>query len=130
MHFGGSPDMEQFGGGAGGSTLTVLDVPGMRELGVADIEPALSEMFDDVERLAETCRFSDCGHRSEPGCAVREAIEDGRLDERRLESYYKLLREQARNTESLAEQRHRNRQWGKNIRNMLRERERLMKPPG
>ncbi len=69
----------------------VIDTPGMRELQLDSAN--LSRAFEDVEELAEQCRYSDCTHTTEPGCAVREAIEDGELPEERLESYQKLQKE-------------------------------------
>ena len=95
----------------GGGLL--IDVPGMRELKVADVESALATVFDDIESLASQCRFADCRHESEPGCAVRGAIEKGDLDERRLGNYLKLQRENARHTTSLAERRSQSRAQGK-----------------
>ena len=74
------------GGGA------VLDTPGLRTIGLAGHD-ALDEVFTDVEELAVGCRFTDCAHLSEPGCAVLAAVEVGDLPERRLLSYRKLLRE-------------------------------------
>lgn len=73
----------------------VLDTPGMRELGLWDAEAGLKSAFEDVLSLAEACRFRDCRHESEPGCAVRTAVEEGRLSEGRLGSYQKLVREEA-----------------------------------
>jgi ribosome biogenesis GTPase len=73
----------------------VIDTPGMREIALLDGD-GLAGTFDDVERAAAGCRFSDCGHGSEPGCAVRSAIEAGGLDPVRLESYQKLEREARR----------------------------------
>jgi ribosome biogenesis GTPase / thiamine phosphate phosphatase len=73
----------------------LIDTPGLRELGVLDGE-GLATAFDDVEQLASTCRFSDCGHQSEPGCSVRRAIADGTLDRARFEAYGKLQREAQR----------------------------------
>ena len=70
--------------------------PGIRALEVLGAEAGLEAAFDEVAEIAATCRFSDCGHDSEPGCAVRLAIADGRIDEERLESFRKLQREQAR----------------------------------
>lgn len=70
---------------------TVIDTPGMRELQLDSAN--LSRAFEDVEELAEQCRYQDCSHTSEPGCAVRKAIEDGALPEERLESYQKLQKE-------------------------------------
>ena len=69
---------------------TVIDTPGMRELGMWAAETGLSSSFADVEALAWECRFSDCTHTSEPGCAVRKAIDNGELSEERLLSYKKL----------------------------------------
>lgn len=69
----------------------VIDTPGMREFGVESAE--LSSAFSDIEELAGICRFSDCTHTSEPGCAVLQAIADGSIDARRLDSYNKLKRE-------------------------------------
>jgi ribosome biogenesis GTPase len=68
----------------------LIDTPGMRELQLWDVGEAVSETFDDVEALAIGCRFTDCRHRDEPRCAVKAAVEDGRLSATRLESYLKL----------------------------------------
>ena len=77
----------------GGGIL--IDTPGMRELQLWDTGEALAGAFADVDALAESCRFRDCRHRTEPGCAVRSAVDDGRLAGGRLESYLKLQDEQA-----------------------------------
>jgi ribosome biogenesis GTPase len=71
----------------------VLDTPGMRELGLWGAEAGVDEAFSDIAELAARCRFNDCGHETEPGCAVRAAIADEQVDEERLESYRKLQRE-------------------------------------
>ena len=73
----------------------VLDTPGMRELQLWESSDGLSETFGDIEELAARCRFSDCSHRTEPGCAVQAALEDGTLDFGRWTSYKKLQRELA-----------------------------------
>jgi ribosome biogenesis GTPase len=70
----------------------LIDTPGLRELGVLDGD-GVSTAFDDVEAAAAACRFSDCQHRSEPGCAVRAALRDGTLEVARLDAYQKLQRE-------------------------------------
>jgi ribosome biogenesis GTPase len=70
----------------------VLDTPGLREIGLLN-EDGLADSFTDVLDLAGRCRFSDCAHRTEPGCAVRSALADGRLDRGRLAAYEKLARE-------------------------------------
>jgi ribosome biogenesis GTPase / thiamine phosphate phosphatase len=71
----------------------VIDTPGMRELQLWVADEGLEEAFEDVAELAAQCRFSDCAHESEPGCAIRAALEDGRLARERWESYVKLQRE-------------------------------------
>jgi ribosome biogenesis GTPase len=82
----------------------LIDTPGMRELGLHDGD-GLATTFDDVERVAALCRFGDCRHDSEPGCAVRAALETGGLDPARLGAYRKLQREARRaelSTDALA----------------------------
>ncbi|RTR34828.1 ribosome small subunit-dependent GTPase A [Shewanella atlantica] len=83
----------------------LLDTPGMRELQLADCEDGVNDTFSELVSLAERCRFGDCQHQEEPGCAVQAAISSGNLSERRLISYQKLLREQALNGASIAEKR-------------------------
>ena len=73
----------------------MLDSPGMRSVGMWDIDEGLADAFSDVAELAEKCRFSDCSHGTEPGCAVQAAIADGTLLAGRLESQQKLARESA-----------------------------------
>lgn len=93
----------------------LVDVPGMRELRVAEINNALNAVFDDIDTLASQCKFADCHHETEPGCAVLRAIEEGRLDSRRLTNYKKLLRENALATASLAEKRAQGRGFAKMV---------------
>ena len=71
----------------------VIDTPGMREIQLWDGSEGIKESFEDIETLAQNCKFNDCQHDSEPGCAVKKAIEQGELPEKRLESYRKLERE-------------------------------------
>ncbi|MFJ8358185.1 ribosome small subunit-dependent GTPase A [Streptomyces sp. NPDC093984] len=75
----------------GGGVL--IDTPGLRGVGLWDAESGVGQVFSEIEELAERCRFHDCAHAAEPGCAVLAAVEAGELPERRLESYRKLLRE-------------------------------------
>jgi ribosome biogenesis GTPase / thiamine phosphate phosphatase len=77
----------------GGGVL--IDTPGLRAVGLHDSEGGIQQVFAEIEDLAADCRFSDCTHVSEPGCAVRAAIAAGSLPQRRLDSYRKLLRESA-----------------------------------
>jgi len=76
----------------GGALL--IDTPGLRELQLWDAAEGLSQAFADIEALATECRFADCKHENEPGCAVQAALSAGTLDEARLENRRKLLREQ------------------------------------
>lgn len=75
------------------SRAMLIDTPGMRELHVWADEDALSTTFDDVEALATQCRFRDCRHQSEPGCAIKAAIDDGTLSAKRFRNYLRLQRE-------------------------------------
>jgi ribosome biogenesis GTPase len=75
------------------SGAMVIDTPGMRELGLYDAEESISAGFSDVEDLFEKCRFRDCGHGNEPGCAVQSAITDGTLPHSRWEQYLTQKRE-------------------------------------
>ncbi|WP_406268817.1 ribosome small subunit-dependent GTPase A [Nocardia sp. NBC_00881] len=75
----------------GGGTL--IDTPGLRGVGLWDASEGIEKTFSDIESLAAQCRFGDCAHRGEPGCAVLEAVETGALTQRRLASYHKLGRE-------------------------------------
>ena len=71
----------------------IIDTPGLRELQLWTNESGASMTFSDVEAFARECRFSDCTHEREPGCAVRAALEEARLNEDRVRSYRKLERE-------------------------------------
>jgi len=83
----------------------IIDTPGVRELALADVDAGLAATFDDLAALEARCRFSDCAHGGEPGCAVAEAIAAGVLDEDRWQRFEKLKREAARNDATLAERR-------------------------
>lgn len=71
----------------------IIDTPGMRELQLWDVNEAVRETFDDIEALAAACHFTDCRHRDEPRCAVKAAVEEGRLPAERLDSYVRLQAE-------------------------------------
>ncbi|GAA1573338.1 ribosome small subunit-dependent GTPase A [Streptomyces globosus] len=78
----------------GGGVL--IDTPGLRGVGLWDAEAGVGQVFSEIEEYAADCRFHDCAHEAEPGCAVTAAVAEGTLPERRLESYRKLLRENQR----------------------------------
>lgn len=94
----------------------VLDSPGMRELKLTDVSSGLAEVFSDIDDLAAGCKFKDCEHSTEPGCIVAAAVAAGELDERRLDNYRKLQREDAFNTSSIAQRHKRARSGNKNAR--------------
>lgn len=102
------------------SGALLLDTPGMRELQLAECEHGIDETFSEITALARQCRFADCQHQREPGCAVRAAIEAGEVDERRLESYLKLMREQAFNQATLAERRAQDREFGRYVKSVMK----------
>ncbi|MEM7024059.1 MAG: ribosome small subunit-dependent GTPase A [Pseudomonadota bacterium] len=102
----------------------LLDTPGMRELQLTDVQAGLEDVFADVVSLAEQCRFADCQHNNEPGCAVRAAIEAGDLDPDRLRRHTKLAAEEARNRETLAERLARDKAFGKMVKGVMRDKRR------
>lgn len=99
----------------------VLDTPGMRELQLADSASGIADTFEDIQTLSAQCRFGNCRHESEPGCAVRDAIEHGQLDPARLLRWRKLLAEDAFNSASLSERRTKERAFGKMVRRVMKE---------
>ncbi|RJT79089.1 ribosome small subunit-dependent GTPase A [Arthrobacter cheniae] len=96
-----------------GDGSVVMDTPGLRGFALWDAETGLSEVFGDIEDLFDECRFRDCAHDPEPGCAVQAAVELGRLEERRWLSYRKMERELAslHRRQEVAEQRHHTRSF-------------------
>ena len=86
----------------GGALL--IDTPGMRELQLWDSAHALEDAFDDIDGLAANCRFRDCAHGNEPGCAVRAAVDAGQLARPRVDNYTALKREGAQLQERRDEQ--------------------------
>ncbi len=93
----------------------LIDTPGMREIQLTEVEEGIKEVFSDILEVAASCKFNDCHHDQEPGCAVREAIEKGDLDPERLKRWQKLAAEEVRNTETLAQRHSRDRSFGKMV---------------
>ena len=93
----------------------VLDTPGVRELQLTDAEEGVAEVFSDLDELSTQCRFNNCTHVSEPGCAVLAALERGDIDKARLTRWRKLVAEDQHNTASLAQRRSRDKAFGKMI---------------
>ena len=100
------------------SGVMVIDTPGMRELGMWDTAEGLADAFADVESYLGRCRFSDCRHESEPGCAIKAAIATGELDPMRWESY-KNLKEEALSKDELLRRKH---EWSKGVAKFSRNR--------
>jgi ribosome biogenesis GTPase / thiamine phosphate phosphatase len=91
----------------------IIDTPGMRELGNIGADSGINEIFDEIAELEKQCRFNDCSHTQETGCAILQALEEGTVSRERYQNYVKMLRESERNELSLLEKRKRNRQLGK-----------------
>ncbi|EGU46244.1 ribosome-associated GTPase [Vibrio ichthyoenteri ATCC 700023] len=91
----------------------LIDTPGMRELQIHDCADGVEQTFADIQALVEQCRFADCQHVNEPGCAINKALDAEHIDLRRVNNYFKLMREQERNGSSLAERRSKDKQFSK-----------------
>jgi len=102
----------------------LLDSPGMRELQLGDCESGVASLFDDLEALALQCRFSDCRHQGEVGCAIQAAVTRGELDERRLGNYLKLRDEQLRLAQTLEEKRRKERNFGRMVKRTMADKQR------
>jgi ribosome biogenesis GTPase len=98
----------------------LIDTPGMRELQLADVAAGIADVFADIAETASSCRFADCRHEDEPGCAVQAAIAAGVLDADRLRRFRKLAAEEARNSASLRERRARERGFGRMVKSIVK----------
>ncbi|MGE3363440.1 MAG: ribosome small subunit-dependent GTPase A [Rhizobiaceae bacterium] len=99
----------------------LVDTPGMRELQLTDVKQGIADVFADVVALAAACRFSDCQHEREPGCAIQTAVAAGEVEPARVRRWQKLVAEEAYNTETLAQRRARSKAFGKMARNAMKE---------
>lgn len=104
-----------------GSGGWLLDTPGIRELQLVDSDEGVEDLFADIVDLATQCRFADCGHDTEPGCAIRAALKDGRLDPERLKRFRKLAAEETRNSETLSQRRARDKGFGKMVKSIMKD---------
>ncbi|MDN3647548.1 ribosome small subunit-dependent GTPase A [Reinekea marina] len=103
----------------------VIDTPGMRELRITDVSDGIAEVFDDIEALKLRCKFRNCQHEGDEGCAIQEAIEAGELTMRRWSNYLKLQREADFAASNKWQQREKHRQFGKMINNHLKQKKTL-----
>jgi ribosome biogenesis GTPase / thiamine phosphate phosphatase len=101
----------------------LIDMPGMRELGMLGVSEGLDDAFADIGELARNCRFTDCVHSGEPGCAVRAAIERNELGEGRLRDYLKLRKESAFHDLSYVERRKKDREFGRLVQSSMKHNE-------
>lgn len=99
----------------------LIDTPGMREFGNISINTGLTETFGEITSLALKCRFKDCTHTNEPGCAILEALNKGQIPAERLNSYQKLQKEAQYNEMSYLEKRKKDKAFGKYIKKTLKE---------
>jgi ribosome biogenesis GTPase len=99
----------------------LIDMPGMRELGILSAGEGLDDSFADIKALAGQCRFADCRHSNEPGCAIRKAIENGELNPEHYQSYIKLKAESDFNEMSYVDKRKKDRAFGKMVKTVLKE---------
>ncbi len=104
----------------------LVDNPGIRELQLPGCEEGVKDVFEDVVRLADQCRFRDCSHGDVAGCAVVAAVDAGALEARRYHNFLKLLAEQARNARTLAERRGADRKMGRFYKSVIKEKRRRM----
>jgi ribosome biogenesis GTPase len=101
----------------------LIDMPGMRELGILSAGEGLGDSFADINALAARCRFADCAHGNEPGCAIREAIENGELNAEHYQSYLKLKAESDFNEMSYLDKRKKDKAFGKMVRSVLKDKQ-------
>lgn len=98
------------------SGVTIIDTPGMRELGMSDVEEGIEDTFSDIEELMGQCKFRDCAHNTEPGCAIKQALKDGTLSEKRWNLYQSLMTENRRNVDKKAISK-----WSKQIKKLKKQ---------
>ncbi|MDP1892438.1 MAG: ribosome small subunit-dependent GTPase A [Gemmatimonadaceae bacterium] len=103
------------------SGAMVVDNPGMREFGILGAEGGIEASFPEIFELASQCRFRDCTHTNEPGCAVLEAVEDGRISADHFESFVQLTKESAYYDASYAERRKKDRERGRYFKSVLKD---------
>ena len=91
----------------------LIDTPGMRELGLLDATDGVDQSFEDIRDLSANCRYANCSHTQEPGCAVLTAIANGELSEERYRSYLKLKKESEYHAMSYVDKRKKDRAFGR-----------------
>ena len=102
----------------------IIDTPGMRELGSLSVEEGLDETFSEVVELSQSCKFANCSHSNEKGCAIQAAIESGTLSEERYQNYLKMKRESEFNQMSYSEKRKKDKDFGKMVKSVMKGKQR------
>lgn len=105
----------------------VVDTPGMRELENFSVETGLDDTFGEITALTRKCRFSDCSHTSEQGCAVLAAVTQGTLSEKRYQNYMKMIRETLFNDLSYVEKRHKDKAFARHCKTVMTHRKKFMR---
>ena len=99
----------------------IIDNPGMRELGIISNESGISSTFNEIDELSDQCRYKDCTHTVEAGCAILEALERGEISQERYENFLKLYKESKYNEMSYVEKRQKDKKWGKFINSTMKD---------
>ena len=104
-----------------GQGAMLIDTPGMREVGLVGASDGVNGGFEELVALSENCRYANCGHEHEPGCAVRDAVEKGELSEKRYSSYIKLKKESEYYEMSYVDKRKKNKEFGRFIKSVKKQ---------
>ena len=99
----------------------IIDTPGLRELGIFNMEEGINETFDEITNLSKKCQFNDCTHTHEKGCAIKQAIEDNEIDEDRFNNYMKIQKEAVFYEMSYLEKRQRDKKFGKMVKQIMKD---------
>jgi ribosome biogenesis GTPase len=99
----------------------LIDMPGMRELGMLGVSEGIDDSFSGIQVYSQNCRFSNCTHTGEPGCAIQDAIAKGELDSDRFQNYLKLKRESEFHDMTHLEKRQKDRAFGKFVRSVMKD---------
>ena len=102
----------------------IIDTPGMRELGGISVDEGLDETFSDIVELSQSCKFTDCSHKNEKGCAILSAIEAGELSEQRYQNYQKMKKESEFYQMSYLEKKKRDKSFGKMYKSIMKDKNR------
>ncbi len=100
----------------------LIDTPGMRELGILSVGEGISDSYTHIVELAKNCRFNNCRHTNEPGCAVLEALKSGTLDQEHYQNYLKIKKESEFHEMSYVDKRRKDKEFGKFVRSTMKHR--------